>query len=625
MNDNGTDSGPNGYNGTISGAPGYKTGLFGNTLAFTSDSTYITAPVAAKICDLSDITINAWYYQTGNPTSQYHTIYSEKLVSTGVPGMFLLVNGDNANKGKISIFYRNDSATSVILSSTEVLTQNQWHFITLRITANDIELLIDGVKDATVSGTRPTGTYSIDNVVMGRDARENGQYFDATAIVDDIQTFTRPLTDVEIMSLYQNIQPSTSSSPSLSPSPSPPGGDESIFTDLIKFFVKASDGYTYGFGDGGNIYKRFASYGVWKKVFKEDKGITGATEMPSSTGKTYLGWCTDVMVKKKEIPGALDWSDVITVASNLLPDVPHTMKQVGGATKIANGSFLAMVGYDESYTNEAVDLIPGSTISTLVERKGRVVAGTVNAAIDSEYPLAQAGDDGDLYFADMNESVPMKTFPGGGKVNAGGVCNMANEFSFFEWEETALSWIDKQTIGNISLWAVYNADEGKGGVYSYGRKNKNAPFTLNLEYALDADELGALVNDNGTIIVSYKIGSSYGVRIVDVNTKATAIYDGLDLKAPVKQPADITKWSRVEVFGKPLPTGTELEVWYRINKVGDYVQAVMADGNSVFRTPNAKKAVFQVVGDGDIFEPRVILRPSGNVTPETYRVRVHFS
>lgn len=309
------------------------------------------------------------------------------------------------------------------------------------------------------------------------------------------------------------------------------------------------------------------------------------------------------------------------------------MKQIGGALKIANDSWIALVGYDDSYTNEALDLIPGNIAKTIVERSARAVIGTfkkadptrgVNAAIDAEFPLAQVGDDGDIYYADMTSSMPIKRFPGGGIVNPGGVTNEIEQANFFDWEETALSWIDKQTVGNLPLFGVFNAETGKNGIYSYGRKNKNHPTVLNLEYLLDVDEIGALTNVAGITLASYRDGTDFGVKAVDPFNKATGVYEGLDFRAPVKIPMKITRWNSAEIFMKPLPIGTSVEFWYRVNKTGSFIQAKTADGNSSFTVTGAKKAVFRIVAEGEIFEPRLVLNPYGNTCPEIHRLRVYF-
>jgi len=427
--------------------------------------------------------------------------------------------------------------------------------------------------------------------------------------------------------------PSTTKSSSLSPSPSPSAGLDTVFEDLVRFFVKCSDGYTYGFGSTGCIYRR-DSAGFWQRVYKDaDGAIKGAEEMPASGGLTYLGWCTDTKVKKKLIPGLSNWNDVTVVAQNLSSQDWHTMKQVGGATQIANGPFLALVGYDESFTNEALDLVPGNLAKTFVERSGRSITGTtlasdpdrgVNAAIDSEVPLIQVGEDGELYFADGSSSVPAKVFPGGGKVNPGGVCNEVDQVNLFEWDGDTLSWIDKQSVGNMALFAVYGADTGYGGIYSYGRRNKNKDFVMNLEYQIDADELGALCNVSGTTLVSYRDGTDFGVKATDPDHKATAIYESLDLPAPIKKPVNATVWKYAELYCKPLTLHTSLNYWYRVDKNGDWVQAKMEDGTVLFEAEGEKKAVFLIQAEGDIFEERIGLNPYVNTSPEVYRSRIHF-
>ena len=429
--------------------------------------------------------------------------------------------------------------------------------------------------------------------------------------------------------------PSTTPSPSATPSSSASASIAltSVFTGLIRFFVKGSDGYVYGFDNTGGIYRRDTD-AFWQKVYTDPDGaIKGAEEKPSSSGKSYLVWTTNIKVKRKELPGLGDWSDVSTVAQNLSSQDWHTIRQVGGSAMIANGSWLAMIGYDDSFTNEALDLIPGNIVKTIVERAGRAVIGTmrssdptkgINAAIDTEVQLAQVGDDGDLYFADMNNSVPIKHFPGGGIVNPGGVTNEVDQVNFFDWEQSALSWIDKQSVGNMSLWGVFNADAGRNGVFSYGRKNKNHPITLNFDYPLDVSEIGALVTVEGITLISYRDGSDFGVKAVDPAAKATGTYEGLDFKAPVKKPIGITKWLTAELFFAPLPSGASIEFWYKLNKTGSFIRAYLADGNTRFNTANGKKAVFRIAEEGEIFEPRIVLNPTGNTSPEVYRIRTYF-
>jgi len=430
--------------------------------------------------------------------------------------------------------------------------------------------------------------------------------------------------------------PSGSASPSSSdsPSPSPSAGLFNVFEDLILFFVEATDGNTYGFGDGGHIYRRYPD-GYTRMVYTDpDGGIRGAVEKPSSTGKTYLQWATGIKIMRKELPGKSDWSDVEVIAQNLNGSVDwHTMIQLGGANIVANGSYLAQVGYDDSWTNEALDLIPGNIAKTLIERNGRSVVGTVkewdnnkgvNGMIDTEVPLVQIGTDGELFFGDFTNSMPVKTFPGGGQVNPGGVANVVDQVNIFDWDGSTLSWIDKQTMGNMSMWGVFNADTGRNGIYYYGRKNKEQPFTMNLEYLLEVDEIGAVASVNGTTIASYRDGTDYGVKAVDPDNKAQGIWEDLEFRSPIKKAETITEYKMVEVFMNPLPTGCTVLFYYKKNKADSWTLANTADGAGSFSKTDGTKAVFLIGAEMDIYEHKLVLNPSGNETPEIYRVRAYF-
>jgi len=344
------------------------------------------------------------------------------------------------------------------------------------------------------------------------------------------------------------------------------------------------------------------------------------------------------------LPGDTSWNDVDAAGTvqgdefpktNLSDSDYHTMVQVGGSVMITNRSFLAMSAYDDSYTNEALDLIPGNLGKTLVERNGRAVIGTyrasdptkgVNGAVDSEIPLMQVGDQGEIFYADFSNSIATKILPGGGRVNPGGMVNEISQINVFDWEQTALSWIDKQSIGNMALMGVFGADTGRGGVYTFGRRRKDHPFVLNLEYQFDADEIGAVVNVDGTTLFSYQIGSTFGVMAVDPNNKATAIYEGIDLRAPVKKTLEITEWKTAEFLMAPLPDGAKVEFWYRADKDGEFIQSTLAGStNTQYTYAGGQKATFKIGAKGEIFEPRLKLIPVGNLTPEIYRQRYFFT
>jgi hypothetical protein len=147
---------------------------------------------------------------------------------------------------------------------------------------------------------------------------------------------------------------------------------------------------------------------------------------------------------------------------------------------------------------------------------------------------------------------------------------------------------------------------------------------MNLDHKLDVDELGAIINVEGTTLVSYRDGTDFGVKAEDPDHKATAIYEGLDLKAPVKRPVNITNWKYVEIFCNPLVLNTSIKFWYKMNKTGEWVQSQMENGSVAFNAEGEKKAIFLIGAEGDIFEPRVGLNPYVNISPSVHRLRIYF-
>jgi hypothetical protein len=410
------------------------------------------------------------------------------------------------------------------------------------------------------------------------------------------------------------------------------GNADAIVTGLINFWVNANDGNTYGFDDTGKIYKR-TSGAVWSLVYTDADGeITGATEWYIDNGKTYLFWATATKLHCKEIPGATNWSDVdanivplSTVPqtfpkTNLTSATWHTMGQANGALMICNSKQLAMVGYDASYTNNALVLRPGITTQTLIEKgnqvligggdgvrqswlstweqtaiswidKNRVPTKSINAIVEAELMLMSCGDN-ELFFSDMVNNLPVCTLDG--KCNPGGV-------------------VEK---GGLALFGLYGGSYS--GIWSYGRVRKNESHTLNLENYIDADEIGAICKISEQVFLSYQKGATHAVKKVDTATKATAEYYSLELTAPKE-----SVWTSVDMITEVIPAGCSIAVYYDLDGTGSWTQAKMAGDVSTV-TAGQRDPVFLVGSYGRIFNLKVVLTPSVNLSPQINELNVNF-
>lgn len=434
--------------------------------------------------------------------------------------------------------------------------------------------------------------------------------------------------------------------------------------------VPSSNGNTYFFLYNGKIYSRHSD-ATYHLVYTEtnDSGhITGAAEWYDSAGWTYIVYCTDTRVNIKKLLGpsytpAEPWSDVNTASTGSWPKTNlstapsgitwHRPVMSNGVLLITNVHTLAQVGYDLSYTSNALQLIPGNVAKTIVERKIYAITGCyrsdnkeesaffswdeisldwndkeilkyagVNAAIDTEIGIAQIGSNGQLYLSNLNSPMPIRAIRGGGSSDPDGIT---------AYHGMALLGIFGNTSGN--------------GVYSYGRINKNAPIVLNLEYPLTCDEIYSVKTVGSDILIVYKNGTSYGVKKVDFSNKVTtATYQSLDLIAPLgtrRYPIPLGRllnWKYVDLQCDPLPSGCKIEVWFRYDKIitahgasdsNGWIQANMDPGNTgsglQAQTTGQQNFTFYIGQKARVMELQLKLFPSGNTTPSINEANLYFS
>ena len=425
------------------------------------------------------------------------------------------------------------------------------------------------------------------------------------------------------------------------------------FDSRCRYIIPASDGNTY-FLTNNKIYKR-TSGGTYTLEFTDvDGGINGAAEWVNNVGDTFIYWTTATKLHRKRIIGTgytnTGWGDADATVNgqtypktNLTSATFHTMRQSNGALVICNGNFIANVGYDDSYQFQALQLIPSNIAKTLVESGTNIRVGanrtdssmasniflwdqislnyndkmqlpfsSINSMVESEVGILQFGTNGGLYFYSDASKLPITRFPDGGTTDPEGV----------------------EVSDGLAYFGVYGNSD-KQGLYTYGRKWKNADFILNCEHQFACDEINAVRKVGGAIFFTYKFGSNYGVKKIDTANKAIGVYQSLDLKAPLTYQNPIN-FETVVINMMPLPSGSNVEVWRRIDKIetatagtgvtaDGWYRCNLVDGGTNFSTTGGTEAVYLIGDKGKIIEIKIILTPSGNTTPEILNAQIMFT
>lgn len=411
----------------------------------------------------------------------------------------------------------------------------------------------------------------------------------------------------------------------------------SSVTDLVKFAVTGHDGTTVCFGSNGSVYT-IAGHSsdpvISHKYSNSNGGALGAADWEHSDGNYYVYWATATSLARKLLPGDDAWGDVSKDYKTTLESTDwHVMRNAAGKLRIANGNYLGYIDFEGNYDGGALNLRPGNLIKTLEERDDYVIMGSerldegeeghlwnwietaanwvqkkkipvkgINAIIDTELLLMQGGTDGEIFYSDFTNTAPINAVPDGGYVNPGGV-----------------------TIYDDRAMFGFFGGSANPGIYSYGRKAVNRPFTFSYDYRLaktvsgsTVAEIGAVWTAHGSLFASWKTtdGSTteYGIDMVSSTTRASARYEGLEFDG--QAPHLAKQFTSLKVIMEPLGTSCSVSLPYKSNR-GDWRYANIAGSSSTsYSTQNSTEAEFVINDKFRVVEVGTELTPSGDYTPE---------
>ena len=413
-----------------------------------------------------------------------------------------------------------------------------------------------------------------------------------------------------------------------------------VVTDLIRFGVAATDGNWYGFGDTGNIYRR-TSGGAWSLQATDPDGeILGAAEYIHNDGSdnyvSHIVWGTQTKLKKVKTSSGFGTITTVTTFENGFAGEWHTMLEALGVLFFCDADFLGILDYEGAVNKKALQFPGGIYSRSLLDNANIIIIGatekerqrrgflfTWDKLADSWITkrdlqaqgarslnfleggvMVQTGEE--LKYWDTVNLLPLKQLPGGGETQPG-------------------AQSEYQSIGHFGVQGGT-----KNGVYGYGRRDKNSPFALALEYIPShgnyenpAHKIGSVSNHQGTMLVSWYDGTDYGVDVIDNDNKAVALYQSLEIDA--NTPYSEKRWRQVKIVTRPLPAGTSITLRAKTNNDDDWQVCKTDSQATVMNVTGQKKAIFNIVGagKGEIVELELVLTPNGNATPEVLSVNTY--
>ncbi len=422
-------------------------------------------------------------------------------------------------------------------------------------------------------------------------------------------------------------------------------------TGIFNLLLPASDGSTYCFGNQGSIFVRSGD-GVFTFLYNDENGkINGAAEWEDTNGANYLFWATATAIARKAFPGSNSapdtgtarWTDVTAVyKTEFVRNVDwHIMKQAAGSLFITNEESLAKQDFDGNWSPQATNIRPGNIMQCLEERDDYVIMGSkkdnlseeghiwswtpiatnwvqkkkipvqgINALIATELLLMQGGSDGEIFFSDFTNTVPLNAVPGGGQVNPTGV-SIEND---------------------LAVFGFYGGTYP--GIWSFGRRRKNRSNAFSYDYRLSGtvsgstiSTIGAVAVIDGVLLASWGTTdgstSEYGIDQVSSTTKASALYEGLEFDggAPYME----KKFDTVKLTMNPMPAGTIVAVKFKLDNDISWKYAVADGTNTTFSMTNATQAIFKLGRPAGVYEVGIELTPEGNVTPDIRSITTYLA
>ncbi len=192
-----------GFNGTTITDITYSTanGIILQGAGFNGTTSQILQSTSTTIP--TNATLSCWINSSVIPVGKNPSIYGFRNAGAAPQMMFVHTN----ISGKVNLNCKDSAANEIQISSTNVVTDGEWHFLVGVKSGNTLYLYVDGVLNSQSTGNF-TGTFTGTTMVMGATSASGPSPEFYGGALDECGYWTRALSATDVTELYNTLTPS---------------------------------------------------------------------------------------------------------------------------------------------------------------------------------------------------------------------------------------------------------------------------------------------------------------------------------------------------------------------------------------------------------------------------------
>ena len=228
--------------GLLVNGPAWYEGKFGYSLSFNGVDQHVEIPHAESLNATKELTVSAWIYNRmlsdGRlPEPEFHIIAS-KGWAPDAGGSWTLAWDKKSNDLSFCARKASDKGYECVFGDYPI-AENDWHHVTGVVSSGKLSLYVDGLPAAKPVALGATSINSNrEDVRIGAVSQEANKFLQGwDGLIDEVQIFSRALSESEIKAMFQDVASPQSSEPSTTDSGATPVTSASSTSSQSKWNV----------------------------------------------------------------------------------------------------------------------------------------------------------------------------------------------------------------------------------------------------------------------------------------------------------------------------------------------------------------------------------------------------